>query len=91
MITFRQLFSVCLFGHGDQIFDRDQGVLVFRCLACGQISHTPDLSKDSHQGIAHQRPVILGEPVCKAKKTFARVNRNFVSVAGAGRVGDRGN
>lgn len=62
MITLRQLFSVCLFGHGDQIFDRDQGVLVFRCLACGQISHTPDLSKDSHQGIAHQRPVILGEP-----------------------------
>lgn len=61
-MTLRALWYGCFFRHGNFLRERnDHGVMVLTCDRCNE-SHTPDLSKDSHQGIAHQRPVILGEP-----------------------------
>jgi hypothetical protein len=70
-MTFRQLLSPCVLGHGDMLKTRDaEGQLALECVDCGEVKrilqHTPI------KGPKHGAVPVPGAPVLKVKQLRVR-------------------
>jgi hypothetical protein len=66
-MTFLQLFSPCLFGHGDMLRTRDdQGHLALQCMDCGHTTRV--LEQPPIRGPKHGAVPVKGAPLVSAKR-----------------------
>lgn len=79
-MTILQLFSRCLFGHGDQLRTRDEdGCLVLQCSECGEVTRL--FEQPVIKGPRHNVGPVKGAPNVRAKKAAPRERQFPRSVA----------
>jgi hypothetical protein len=65
-MTFWQLLSPCVLGHGDMLKTRDaEGQLALECVVCGHVR--PVLQQPAIKGPKHGAVPVAGAPVLKVK------------------------
>jgi hypothetical protein len=70
-MTFWQLLSPCVLGHGDMLKTRDEnGQFALECVDCGYVR--PVLQQPALKGPKHCAVPVLGAPVVKVKQLRVR-------------------
>src|SRR5918994_366447 len=70
-LTLRQLFSPCVFGHGDTLRTRDaEGQLALECVDCGHVRRI--LEQPAIKGPKHCAVPVPGAPVLKVRQLRVR-------------------
>ena len=70
-MTFLQLFSRCLFRHGNMLRTRDEeGHLILQCADCGEVTRL--LEQPVIKGPKHEVEPVKGAPIVKVKRGSKR-------------------